>query len=679
MATKVTPNWTIDLYLPKDTLYASVALGIPQEEPYQYIIPKKLEGKAQIGRRVQVKLRNQTKIGYIVAISQNPAMSEMKSIMDVIDDETFLDEAMLELTLWMSEYYMCSWGQAIECAMPLPFKKGKTTMRKHKSKADGELVHATPRHVLTPAQEKVFDSIQKTFDSKQHRNYLLHGVTGSGKTEIYLRLIEHALLTGKGAIVLVPEISLTPQTTERFKHRFGDKVALIHSRIATGQKLAEWHRIRSGEAKVVVGARSAIFSPVKDLGFIIIDEEHDDSYKQEETPRYEAVRVAEKRCAIQNAICIKASATPLLESYHGTGTDACELVELNERILNRPLPIATIIDMRQERAGKSLRLFSIRLEDAIRNAIDQNEQVILLINRRGFAPFVNCPSCGYIAGCPECRVSMVYHYQFNKLLCHTCNYGTKPPKECPSCHKEKLRFFGTGSEKVESEAHKLFPDARIVRMDKDVTSKKDAHETILKSFRKREIDILLGTQMIAKGHDFPGVSVIGVIAADSALSIPDFRAAERTFDLITQVAGRAGRQDIEGKVFIQTFLPDNYAIQAAQTHDYKAFFVKELAFRKELNMPPFSHIIRILLSGRVERDVVKRAHQLRRHIEDQDPQNKLIVLGPAPCVISKRYSQFYWNLFYKVPDVLQANATIRKHLQTFDAQGIKIVTDVNPR
>lgn len=414
--------------------YADIALGVPQDEPYQYLIPPDLQSQIQVGVRAKVPLRSQTKIGYVVGVSEKSVVPYLKPITEIIDQESFVSRAFLELTRWMSDYYFCSWGQAIETAMPAPFKKGKTTMKSRIANTSTSLVHATPVHELTEEQAGVVETIQAKLQQKCFSHFLLHGVTGSGKTEVYLRLIEGLIKEGRGSIVLVPEISLTPQTTQRFKARFGNEVAVVHSRISMGKRLEEWHRLRKGEARVVVGARSAIFSPVQNLSLVIIDEEHDDSYKQGETPRYEAGRVAEKRCQIENAVLLKASATPALESFYSTKS----ILNLPHRIAQRPLPEVQIVDMRQERAGRSIRLFSVVLENAIRKALDQKEQIMLLMNRRGFSPYVNCPSCGAAMQCRKCRVSLVFHHDISALLCHICHYKIKPPRICPACDKGNL-------------------------------------------------------------------------------------------------------------------------------------------------------------------------------------------------------------------------------------------------
>lgn len=666
------------------TLYADVALGVPQEEPFQYLIPKEWEGRAGIGRRVWVPLRNQRRCGYIVGLSSSAKVISPKPIEEIIDQERLCDDTFLQLTRWLSEYYFCSWGQAIEAALPAPFKKGKTTMRTRTArKSEGDerqFIHAS-REVptLTEEQSGACQTLRSALAKREYRSFLLHGVTGSGKTEVYLTLIRELLAQGKGSIVLVPEISLTPQTTDRFESRFSKEVAVIHSRLSAGKRLEEWHRIRRGQARVVVGARSAIFSPVKSLGLVVIDEEHDDSYKQEETPRYDAWLVAQKRCELENAVLIRGTATPRLESFFAAKEDPRGMISLNKRIQERPLPLVRILDMRQEFRGRSARIFSVALESAVKEALAQKEQVMLFLNRRGFAPFVTCLSCGYVRGCPKCHVSLVFHFERHQLSCHTCNYTERPPKICPECHKGYLRYLGMGTEKVESEAHRLFPGVRIARMDTDTTRKVGSHDRILRAFRKRELDILLGTQMITKGHDFPDVSVIGVISADTALHLPDFRSAERTFDLLTQVAGRAGRERIAGRVYIQTYVPRHYAILAAKDHDYHEFYDREIKYREELGMPPFEHLVQVFIASRREKAVARKSLELKRDTEKDAQMQGIAILGPAPCLVSKRRGQFYWNLFYKGRNLLSVNYFLRDRLRSFDKRGVRITVDVDPR
>lgn len=663
-------------------VYAEVALGVPQEEPFQYAVPVELQDKIAIGKRVKVPLKFQTRYGYVVGFSAKPAYGSVKPLLEVVDEEPLIDEVFLKLTRWISDYYFCSWGQAIEAAMPAPFKKGKTTMRSRAPKGGEKTrdwIHATPHdHVLTADQDSVYQKVKSSLNAREYQSFLLHGVTGSGKTEVYLRLIQDLIAQGRSAIVLVPEISLTPQTTDRFESRFAGLVAVIHSRLSAGKRLQAWHRIRKGEAKVVVGPRSAVFSPVRDLALIIIDEEHDDSYKQDETPRYDACFVAEKRCRLENAVLLKGSATPRLESFFAAHA-AREVLALPNRIEDRPLPAVQVIDMRHESHGRFTRVFSLPLEAAVKDALAAKEQVMLFLNRRGFSPFVSCLTCGYVSTCPRCRVSLVFHFERQTLLCHTCSHTSQPPKICPGCNKGYLRYLGMGTEKVESEAARLFPGARIARMDTDTTSRAGSHEKILSAFRKKEIDILLGTQMITKGHDFPGVTLIGVISADTALHLPDFRSAERTFSVLTQVAGRAGREAAAGRVFVQTFVPFHYAIIAAKDHDYAEFYQKEIVFREELGMPPFRHLIQVLIAGRDEKIVVKRSLELRNHTEEAAAKAGIDVLGPAPCIVSKRRNLFLWNLYYKAEDAVMMNKFLRERLENFSRQGVMVTVDVDPR
>lgn len=664
-------------------LYVEVALGVPRAEPYSYSVPPELADRVAVGKRVKVPLRTGTRYGYIVGVSRQAAVEGAKDILEVIDETSLIDAKFLELTHWMAEYYFCSWGQTIEAALPAPFKKGKTTMRTRAAKKDAPdrvYLHATPdTHVLTAAQERAYNRITDAAVSGRFTAFLLYGVTGSGKTEVYLRVIQKLLEEGRGAIVLVPEISLTPQTTDRFESRFRGEVAVLHSRLSAGKRLNAWHRLKKGEARVAVGARSALFSPVRNLGLVIIDEEHDDSYKQDETPRYDAWLVARKRCEIEGAVLLRGSATPRLESAFEARHGGSELLELAERIERRPMPLVKVIDMRREFSGRAARVFSIELENAVKDALQRKDQVLLFINRRGFAPYVSCPGCGYVAACPRCRVVLVYHYDRQSLICHTCSYAAKPPKICPSCSKGYLRYLGIGTEKVESEACRLFPAARIARMDTDTTKKAGSHERILDAFRRREIDVLVGTQMITKGHDFPGISVIGVVSADTALHLPDFRAAERTFSILTQVAGRAGRDETPGKVFIQTFVPFHYAVACAKTHDYPAFYEKEIAIREELHFPPFRRLVQVIIAGPIERHVAKKSALFRRHTEESGKALAIDISGPAPCIVSQRRGQFLWNLYYKGDDVLRLNAFLREKISDFDSKGVRITVDADPR
>ncbi len=453
--------------------------------------------------------------------------------------------------------------------------------------------------------------------------FLLHGVTGSGKTEVYLQAIAHALSQGQGAIVLVPEISLTPQTVERFKARFSSGpqktlVAVLHSHLSAGERHDEWHKIRQGRARIVIGARSAIFAPVEPLGLVIVDEEHEHTYKQEEAPRYHARDVAIVRGQMEGAVVVLGSATPSLESYYNCKQGKYALLDLPERVDNQKLPHVRVVDMRQAaRGGKGPPLFSPQLKEAITQRLERKEQTILFLNRRGYSTSLQCPLCGYVAACPNCSLSLTYHRPEQRLRCHLCGHSEPVPAVCPQpkCKNPAIRFAGTGTQKVEETLGKLFPHARVKRMDADVMKRKDDYRKVLGDFRTGKIDILIGTQMIAKGLHFPNVTLVGIIYADLALHQPDFRAGERTFQLLTQVAGRAGRGDIEGEVFVQAFTPFHPAIQYARRHDFVGFYDQELEFREQLKYPPVSRVALLTLKGRNEEKVKFSAEHVRRELD----------------------------------------------------------------
>lgn len=660
--------------------YADVALPLPALDQFQYSIPEPLQEKLRVGSRVTVFVRTRRMIGYVVGFSEEKAIEDVRDIDSVVDAAPLLNGGFLELTRWMSEYYYCSWGQAIEAVLPAAFKKGKFLMKSRAGKATdrAEVVNPEALH-LTVHQKDAFDRILQKIKAKEPATYLLHGITGSGKTEVYMHLIGELLKESRGSIVLVPEISLTPQTVDRFYSRFGDCLAVIHSRLSQGRRVEEWHRIRKGEAKVVIGARSAIFSPVQDLGLMVIDEEHDTSYKQEETPRYETKRVAQKRSELEKSVVLLGSATPSLESFFMSEEGAIERIDLPERIAKRPLPIVEIVDMRRQFEGKVERIFSGVLEQNIKDILSKKEQAMLLLNRRGFSTYLHCASCGYVMTCEHCRISLAYHFDKGSLFCHVCHFRSVPQRLCPGCRRNYLHYFGIGTQKVESEARRLFPGAKIGRMDSDSMAKKDSHELMLRAFKSREIDLLIGTQMIAKGHDFPNVSLIGVISADTALHIPDFRAAERTFDLLTQVAGRAGRGDIPGKVLVQTYVPHHYSIQSAKDHDYHEFYAKEIVMRKELGMPPYTHLIRVVVSGRMEREVVKQILGFSKLLTSLSGERMFKVLGPAPCLISKERGLFRWNLFFKGPSIERMIPILKKAVAGFKKVKTTFAFDVDPQ
>lgn len=459
--------------------------------------------------------------------------------------------------------------------------------------------------------------------ARSSATFLLHGVTGSGKTEIYLQAIAHALAQGKGAIVLVPEISLTPQTVERFKARFSSGklrtlVAVLHSHLSAGERHDEWHKIRQGRARIVIGARSAIFAPVEPLGLIVVDEEHEHTYKQEETPRYHARDVAIVRGRMEQAVVVLGSATPSLESYHNCKKGKYTLLELPERVDDQKLPLVRVVDLRQAaRGGKGPPIFSEQLKEAITQRLERGEQTILFLNRRGYSTALECTQCGYVANCPNCSLSLTYHRPEQKLRCHLCGHLEPVPTVCPNekCRNPQIRYTGLGTQKVEEVLGKLFPQARVRRMDADVMKRKEDYRKVLGDFRAGKIDILLGTQMIAKGLHFPNVTLVGIIFADMALHQPDFRAGERTFQLLTQVSGRAGRGDVEGEVFVQAFTPFHPAIQYARRHDFVGFYEQEMEFREQLKYPPVARVALLTLKGRNEEKVKFTAEHVRLELD----------------------------------------------------------------
>jgi primosomal protein N' (replication factor Y) len=505
---------------------------------------------------------------------------------------------------------------------------------------------------LTTEQQAANEAIGQALDKGQGK-FLLQGVTGSGKTEVYIHSVEKALALNRQAIVLVPEISLTPQTVERFKNHFGQEVAILHSGLSLGERFDEWRRIRSQKVNIVVGTRSAVFAPLKRLGIIVIDEAQDDSYKSDMRPRYHAVGVAEKRCELEGGVLVLGSATPSIADYYAAQRGIYKRIGMKYRIDHRPLPPVEIVDMREEILKGNRSILSRVLYQSLLDVLAKGEQAILLLNRRGYAQFVSCRSCGFVVKCRNCDISLTYHVYDNILKCHYCGHNYPYPSICPSCKSKYIKHFGIGTQKVEEDIKKFFPQAGIVRMDMDTTTTKGAHQKILKAFRERRYDILLGTQMIAKGLDFPLVTLVGVIAADTSLNLPEYRSSEKTFQLITQVAGRTGRGVKGGKVIVQTYQPDNYAIQHASKHDYLGFYNEEIKIRRQFVYPPFSHIIRILMTGEKEKSLIELVHTtetwLKHQIEGSPILKQgLIEIGAYSAPLEKIKRKYRWQILLKI-------------------------------
>ncbi|SFB95966.1 replication restart DNA helicase PriA [Bacillus sp. 491mf] len=545
---------------------------------------------------------------------------------------------------------------------------------------DDDAFERTKPFPLTEEQRQVIAPILTTITEEQHETFLLYGVTGSGKTEVYLQSIEEVLSKGKEAIVLVPEISLTPQMVDRFKGRFGSQVAVLHSALSVGEKYDEWRKILRKEVKVVVGARSAIFAPFENLGIIIIDEEHESSYKQEDNPRYHARSVAIRRGEYHNCPVVLGSATPTLESFARAQKGVYKLLTMAKRMNEKDLPAVEIIDMREELRDGNRSMFSQLLHEKIADRLEKKEQMVLFLNRRGHSTFVMCRDCGYVVQCPHCDISLTYHRMNNRLKCHYCSYEEHLPNACPACNSSHIRFFGTGTQKVEEEITKLFPEARVIRMDVDTTSRKGMHEKLLKSFGAGEADILLGTQMIAKGLDFPNVTLVGVLTADTMLHLPDFRASEKTYQLLTQVSGRAGRHELPGEVVIQTYTPEHYSIELAKKQKYDLFFEREMYMRKMRQYPPYYYVTLVTVSHPELLKAVQVTEKivgfLRQHCSQQT-----MILGPVASAIPRIKDRYRYQCMIKYkrePNLKYVLKMVNEHYQAEMQKDLQISIDFNP-
>jgi len=536
----------------------------------------------------------------------------------------------------------------------------------------------------TPEQADVLKRILSQIRRKRYAAFLLHGVTGSGKTEVYLSAIEATLKTERGAIVLVPELALTPQLLTRFNARFGDRIAQIHSGLSEGERYDEWRRVKNGEAHIVVGARSAIFAPLRSVGIIVVDEEHDSAYKQDEKLCYSARDLALVRGRMNDAIVILGSATPTIETYHNTKIGKVAYLCLSSRIDNRPLPQVKVLDMRKEKPGA---LFSAQLKSALRERYQKGEQSMLFLNRRGFSPFVLCPECGYTFRCANCNVSLVYHRNRNLLVCHYCSFLQPARDQCPHCRRGKMKAFGFGTERLEADVCRLFPGLRVGRLDRDTTVKKGSLQRILGDFRRGKTDVLIGTQMIAMGHDLPRVTLVGIIAADLSLNFPDFRAGERTFQLLTQVAGRSGRGHIPGEVIIQTYNPSHPSIRMAVTQDFLHFYDAEISQREDLNYPPFYRLVVFRMVGTSlsrTRDYATMVGELSTAVREEERsfRSAIEILGPAEAPWEKLKGKYRWQMLIKGQDHRVIHAFTEKVLLSLRlrirASGVRVVVDVDP-
>lgn len=631
-------------------------IPVNQNQVFSYIIPKNLQQKIKIGQEVKIPLRNKFTKGVILTIQnqQKKFKFKLKKISEIINQNPVLFPKQLELARWMMNYYYCSLGIITKLFLPKrPKRIGKYHAQKYKIKQ-------TPFPKLTAEQNQAYNKIK---NAKSNAVILLHGITGSGKTEIYLACIRDIIKQGKQVMVLVPEIALTPQTILRFLSRFSKnqkEIVVIHSKLSKTERFLAWQKIYQNKAKIVIGPRSIVFAPYQNLGLVIIDEEHDSSYKSyDQTPRYNARDAAIKLAKIFNVKTILGSATPSLESYNKITSNEYILCKLSKRYYRgKKMPNIEIIDMKEETKKKNFSLFSEKLQDELKNIQKQKRQAILFLNRRGTATFVLCQDCGYIAKCKKCEAPLICHSKakFGKkiiysqnLICHYCGNEENIPLTCPRCGGSRIKFYGAGTEKVEMEVKDFFPKAKIRRLDTDTMNKKFVHQKAYFDFLKQKYDILIGTQMIAKGWDIPGVDLVGIVLAETALNLPDFRSQERTFQLISQVAGRTGRKDNPGKVILQTYQPDNSTIQTAAKHDYITFFKNEIKQREELDYPPFSQLIKIIFrhknKQKAHEKIINLANKLRSRISDLG--FRISIIGPAPAFIPKIRNFYIWQIILK--------------------------------
>lgn len=707
-------------------------------QTYTYAVPWELEPLVEPGVAVRVPFGSRRDVGgFVVRYPAAPPPGDAKALLKVASGN-LLPPKMSGLLDWVAEHYMASRYQVYSTALPRGLLRGEpasrhqlhavlldagpaaardkpptarqTTVLDHVRAAGGVAVVAdlvrelrvsrpvldtmarrgwlalemrsvrrttarvqTPQDTpeLTPEQAAAVSAIVL---GKPGETFLLHGVTGSGKTEVYLQAIASTLAAGKRAIVLVPEISLTPQTISRFAARFGDRVAVLHSGLSDGERFDEWTRARSGEAQVVVGARSAVFAPVDDLGLIVLDEEHDGAYKQDQAPRYHARAVALRRSQLEGCRVVLGSATPSLEAWQAAQRGTFRLLELPNRVGGLPLPRVQLVDMRQETQEGHRGMFSRALVRALEEVLEAEEQAIILLNRRGYAPIVLCPACGTAAECPQCSVSLTYHRGEEALRCHYCGFGRRPEPRCDKCGGRNTRYIGAGTQRVAEALGAILPTARILRLDRDSAARKDAHFEILEAFSRGEADILVGTQMVAKGLDFPRVSLVGVLAADAALRLPDFRSAERTFQLVTQVAGRAGRSR-PGRVVVQAYAPDHPALEAAARHDFHAFLRSEIDGRKVLGYPPFGRLTVVTVSGKSQEHASEAADDLRKAL-DGAPAD---ILGPAPAALEQLHGQYRFQLVLKTRDLAGMRGALRRAIDQVAGRRrqVRIAVDVD--
>jgi primosomal protein N' (replication factor Y) (superfamily II helicase) len=607
------------------------------------------DDEVKVGNKVSVPFAkgNRIRDAYVIQVADR-LPEEIKGIKTIaeIDPDISLSEEAIATCVWMRRQYLCRYIDAINCFTPAGTSSKRGKIRTPYKDAVGE---KSGERSLTDEQKDAVEAILPSLKEWKYKVFLIHGVTSSGKTEIYMQVIEACVAGGRTAIMLVPEISLTPQTIDRFIGRFAaEQIAVLHSKLSMGERYDEWMRIKKGEVKIVIGARSAVFAPLSDIGVIVLDEEHETTYKSDMTPKYDTVEVAAKRAKKNQAIVLLGSATPSLVSTYRAETGEYQRIILTERFNKTPLPTVEIIDMREELKNGNKSIFSVSLYQEMKRHLEEKRQVILFLNRRGYSTFVSCRSCGYVMKCKECGISLTYHKARNEAICHFCGRREKIPAVCPVCGGKYIKYFGTGTEKVEELTKEIFPEYTVDRLDLDTVAKKGSIDKILNSFRRGKTNILIGTQLVAKGLDFSNVGLVGIVSADISLNVPDFRSTERTFQLITQAAGRAGRGDLTGKVLIQSYNPDHYSIVAAADYDYEAFYRAEAMIRKQIGYPPFSDLIQIVLSSEKEQEACEICRQVAEEfIRNAGKSEERYVFGPQAAPMNKIKGLYRYQLLIK--------------------------------
>lgn len=704
-------------------IYVDRAVG-QLDRPFTYIVPSDLLPLARVGQLVLVPLGAGRSQGVIRRIYPGAVLPSYKPILKIIDNRPMMSEQLLELAEWAADRYLSYVPQVIRAMVPKAVRNGETVrtrkvwyrvVKERRGRASRrqevydfirergwidrqQLLEVFPtcqeplRALLAEGALEVLVKSPQSFmgvsasyslseDQEEalreimrhpHTPYLLEGVTGSGKTEVYLALIAHALKEGRQALVLLPEIALTPQTVARFRERFGDRVAVWHSGLTPGERYMTWSEVRDNEVAVVIGARSAVFLPFANLGVIVIDEEHESSYKQEDHPRYHTREVALWRGKHQDAQVILGSATPSLEVRYWADNGRIGYVQLPNRILGRPMPSVVLVDMREELAHGNRHIFSDPLQQALTQTLSQGDQAILFLNRRGYSTFVLCRSCGQALECRDCAVSLTFHQKENRLVCHYCLKSTPLPKRCPECGSDRIRYFGAGTERVVEDVQTLFPKARILRADRDTLNHPQDYADLYQTFAQHDADVLVGTQMIAKGMDFPDVTLVGIVAADTALHLPDFRSAERTFQLLVQAAGRSGRGTKPGTVVVQTYNPEHYAIAHALHHDYAAFYRDEIAYRQDTLYPPYAQLWLLVVETADERRGAIIAEEVRERLQTELPEAD--ILGPAPAPLARVRTTYRQQLLVKIyRENPHTTGVLQKIREDFD--GVNITRD----